>query len=197
VQHEHRRGGQRPAFVRPALAPGAVVLTLPTMLNERPPVASSPAAAQLAVEALDPLRGELAQRQRAEGRADKPVDEPGAVVAGGGAEFGAGQPFVEQRAEAGAGATCLPGVDLAEELGAQLLGLLLGVADATQPQPLTGNRVDAARNAYPQTVPRWTTLPRSRLFAIIATLLVTIAVNRRVVPASHLTGIRRWEARAA
>jgi hypothetical protein len=42
-----------------------------------------------------------------------------------------------------------------------------------------------------QAFPRWTTLPRSRLFAMIGKLLVNIAVNRHLVPPSHTTGIRR------
>jgi hypothetical protein len=142
VQHEHRGGRQRPAFMRPALDLSAVVLTGPAMLEERSSVAASAAAAQLSVETLDPLRSELGQRHVTEREADEPVDESGVVVPGIRTELRTGKPFIQQRPEANPGPARLLLIDLTEKLGAELLRLLRTLAGTAQPQPRAGNGVD-------------------------------------------------------
>jgi hypothetical protein len=55
--------------------------------------------------------------------------------------------------------------------------------------PVTGSV--PAETLTSQAFPRWTTLPRSRLSAMIGKLLVNIPVNRHLVPPSHDAGTRR------
>jgi hypothetical protein len=72
VQHEHRRRCEQPALVRPALDLRAIVLIIMlAVFNERVSVAAASAPPQLAIDALDPLRNDHAQRQSSESQPDE------------------------------------------------------------------------------------------------------------------------------
>ncbi len=153
MQHQYRGRRERAAFVRPAFGSRAVVFTLTAVLDEPASVAACPALTQLTVEAFDPLRSDPAQRQVTERRADEPIDQPRVIVPGIRPQLRTWQPLVEQSTKAGPGSAGLPGVDLAEELRAELLRSLFGVAGAGQPQPFAGDWVSSDRDPDPPDVP--------------------------------------------
>ena len=69
---------------------------------------------------------------------------------------------------------------------------LLAVPESHSRLPVTGSVPAETRTS--QALPRWTTLPRSRLFPTTSTLVVgEHSGEQPPTPASHTAGSRRWE----